>query len=340
MVTSSHPEARWWTAEEDRVVCQLCPRGCRLQDGQTGFCRVRRNEGGRLRTLTYGHPVSIAVDPIEKKPLFHFLPGTSVVSFGTVGCTLGCRFCQNWTLSRAEVEKHAGRFVSPEEVVALAEKEGAPAIAYTYNEPSVFAEYVVDISRLSRQRGIRNVMVTNGYVAPEARREIYANIDGANVDLKAFSDEFYREQTQSSLEPVLDTLRWIRHETNVWLEITTLLIPGLNDSDEMLAAEYDWIVENLGREVPLHLTAFHPDYEMRDRPRTPPDTLARARQMARDKGLEFVYLGNVAEPGGQSTRCPTCDQILIYRTWHRSEVVGLEGGRCSKCQHEIPGVFR
>lgn len=332
-------EARWWHRDGDRVVCTLCPRGCRLREGQAGFCRVRRNENDRLLSLTYGHPKGLAVDPIEKKPLFHFLPGTRVLSFGTVGCTLACRFCQNWSLSQAEISAAASHLVTPEEIVAIAQREQAPTIAYTYNEPTVFAEYLTGISRLAREQGIRNVMVSNGYIAPEARVDVFANIDGVNVDLKAFSEQFYREQTKAHLGPVLDTLAWIKQETPVWLEITTLLIPGLNDSAEMLALECDWILEHLGPDVPLHLTAFHPDYEMLDRPPTPPATLVQARDIALDKGLRFVYTGNVADPDGQSTGCPHCGEKVIVRTWHFSSAEGLDGSRCRKCGTGIPGVF-
>jgi len=335
-------EARWWRPDPDRpgaVICSLCPRRCRLNEEQAGFCGVRRNVGGRLRALTYGYPSSLASDPIEKKPLFHFLPGTAVLSFGTVGCTLGCRFCQNWTLSRGQIGRARGRFVAPEEIVELAVRERSPAIAYTYNEPTVFAEYMLAVSALARARGIRNVAVTNGYVTPEARTEVFGLLDAANVDLKGFSEDFYAQQAQAHLEPVLDTLRWIAQETRIWLEITTLLIPGLNDSDDLIAAECEWIRANLGVDVPLHLTAFHPAHQMTDRPRTPVETLTRARRIAREKGLRFVYVGNVAEADAQSTRCPGCGALLIRRTWHVAEAEGLEGSRCRACSAELAGVF-
>jgi pyruvate formate lyase activating enzyme len=335
-------EARWWRADPDRpggVACELCPRGCRLGEGQKGFCGARRNHDGRLRALTYGHPSSVGIDPIEKKPLFHFQPGTQVLSFGTVGCTLACRFCQNWTLSRGDADAQRSRFVSPQEIVELAEREGSPAIAYTYNEPTVFAEYMVACCELARERGIRNVAVTNGYIAPAARSEVFARLDAANVDLKGFSEEFYADQAQAHLAPVLDTLRWIVHETRIWLEITTLLIPGLNDADEMLAAECDWIRTELGPEVPFHLTAFHPAHQMKDRPRTPADTLTRARRIALERGLRYVYVGNVEESDAQSTRCPSCGALLIRRSWHATHVEGLDGGRCRACSAAIAGVF-
>ncbi len=335
-------EARWWRPDPERpgvANCGLCPRACRLSDGQTGFCGVRRNVGGRLRALTYGYPSSLATDPIEKKPLFHFLPSTPVLSFGTAGCTLGCRFCQNWTLSRGDIERLRGRFVAPEQIVELAVREQSPAIAYTYNEPTVFAEYMLAVSALARARGIRNVAVTNGYVTAEARSEVFGLLDAANVDLKGFSEDFYAQQAQAHLAPVLESLRWIARETSIWLEITTLLIPGLNDGDDLIAAECEWIRANLGADVPLHLTAFHPAHQMTDRPRTPVETLVRARRLAREKGLRFVYVGNVAEADAQSTCCPACGALLIRRTWHVVEELGLEGGRCRACSAPVAGVF-
>jgi pyruvate formate lyase activating enzyme len=346
MVTEhEYTEARWWHREKDRVgdrertVCTLCPRRCRLAEGQSGFCQVRRNIAGRLYSLTYGHPTSCAVDPIEKKPLYHFLPGSQVVSFGTLGCNLACRFCQNWQLSRGKVREQPGRQVSPDALVELARQKGSPSIAYTYNEPTVFAEYLVATARRAREHGIRNVMVSNGYISPEARPEVMADIDGINVDLKGFSEDFYRHQSRAHLAPVLDTLTWIKRETTIWLEVTTLLIPGLNDDDEMVASECAWLVEKLGPDVPLHLTAFHPDYEMRDRPRTPAASLSNARRIALSKGLHYVYLGNVADSDGQSTACPNCGAHLITRTWHHCAVEGLDGPRCRKCGTDIAGVW-
>jgi pyruvate formate lyase activating enzyme len=333
-------EARWWRKEEDgRVTCTLCPHGCRLRENQSGFCRVRRYEDGRFLSLSYGHPTGFAADPIEKKPLFHFLPGSTSLSFGTLGCTLGCRFCQNWTHSHAEVVEAAARSVTPEQVVGLAAREQTASISYTYNEPTVFGEFVCDVSRLAREQGIRNVMVSNGYVNPEARAEIYRSIDAANIDLKAFRDDFYRSEVQGRLQPVLDTLLWLRRETEVWIEVTTLLIPGLNDAPQTLAEECDWLIEHLGPDVPIHFTAFHPDFRMRDRGRTPPATLVRARDLARQKGLRHVYVGNVPEPESQTTFCAQCGARLIERSWHFSRTVALEGARCGKCGAELPGVF-
>ena len=337
------PPARWWQREDDgRLLCTLCPRLCRLGDGQAGFCYIRQNRGGELVSLGYGRPTGFAVDPIEKKPLHHFLPGTGVLSFGTAGCNLGCKFCQNWSISKAKLDELQSRHTAPSEVVDLAISEGCPSIAYTYNDPVIFGEFVVDVSRNAHERGVRNVMVTAGYVMPEARAEIFRQIDAVNVDLKGFSEAFYRKTTLSHLEPVLDTLRWLGNETDIWLEVTTLVIPSLNDSADELQREFDWLLENLGPDVPLHLTAFHPDYRMRSLPRTPLETLQGAWEIARAAGLRYVYLGNVFHRDAQTTRCAECGAILIERDWHRVENVHptlLADGRCHSCRALIPGVW-
>jgi pyruvate formate lyase activating enzyme len=341
-MTERYAEARWWVLEEDgeHIRCRLCPRGCRLRDGQTGYCRVRRRSGATLLTLSYAHPTGFAIDPIEKKPLFHFLPGSQILSFGTLGCTLDCDFCQNWTHSHPNNGEAGIPWVPPAEVVGHATGKGIPSIAYTYNEPTSFGEYVVDVSAPAHKAGIRNVAVTNGYVTETARREIFANIDAANVDLKAFSEEFYQQRAQGRLEPVLDTIEWIARETRIWLEVTTLLIPGLNDSDEMLMRECEWLLEKLGADVPLHFTAFHPDFRLLDISPTPPATIARARQIARGCGIRHVYAGNVADTEGMTTYCPGCGAVLIERDWHRTRVTGMAGSRCGKCEVEIAGVWK
>jgi pyruvate formate lyase activating enzyme len=333
-------DALWWRKEQDgRVLCVLCPRFCRIGEGQAGFCYIRRNEGGRLVTYGYGRPTGFGLDPIEKKPLNHFLPGSSILSFGTAGCNLGCKFCQNWTTSKARSDDRSTSPVTPEQVVRLAREEKCASIAYTYNEPTIFGEFVVDVSRIAREEGIRNVMVTNGYVTTEARGDLFRNIDGANVDLKAFTDDFYRRQTLSHIDPVLDTLRWLAMETEVWVEITTLLIPGLNDSPDEIRKECDWIVENLGEEIPLHFTAFHPDFRMTGRPRTPPSTLRSARSIAHEAGLHFVYVGNVLDREAQATSCPGCGTLLIERDWHSVRLNRITGSSCPDCGRKIPGVF-
>ncbi len=333
-------EAKWWkVVDNGKILCTLCPRYCTIGEGQYGFCFVRQNHGGKLYSVAYGRPTGFGIDPIEKKPLNHFLPGTTILSFGTAGCNLGCKFCQNWNISKAHLDDTNALNVNPEGVVKLALRYKTPSIAFTYNEPTIFGEYVIDISKLAHQHGMKTVMVTDGYITDEARKDIYQHIDGANVDLKAFTEKFYQKLTLSHLEPVLDTLVWLRKETNVWFEITTLLIPGENDSDEEISLMCDWILENLGDDVPVHFTAFHPDFKLRDKPPTPPSTLKRARNIALNKGLKFVYVGNVFDREGQTTYCPQCKMKLIERDWHSVIVNRLKNGMCPNCNKIIPGVF-
>jgi pyruvate formate lyase activating enzyme len=332
-------EALWWHAEEDgRILCTLCPRYCRMGDGQAGFCYIRKNIGGKLYSLGYGTSTGFAIDPIEKKPLNHFLPGTEILSFGTAGCNLGCRFCQNWSISKAKLDEAQSLGAGPREIVRLAQRKRVPSIAFTYNDPVIWGEFVIDISRLAREAGIKSVMVTAGYITPEARPEIYRYIDAANVDLKAFSERFYHKVTFSHLDPVLDTLKWLRHETDIWIEITNLMIPGENDDPAETQRLCEWVVENLGDSVPLHFTAFHPDFKMTDKPRTPAATLKRARQMAISAGVKYCYVGNVFDDEGQTTYCPACKKPLIRRSWHDITEYALAGDRCA-CGAKIAGVF-
>jgi pyruvate formate lyase activating enzyme len=332
-------EARWWRPEADgRILCTLCPRYCKIPDGKRGFCFIRKARGGRLWTAGYGRTTGFAIDPIEKKPLNHFLPGSKAFSFGTAGCNLGCLFCQNWASSKAAEDEVSSAEATPEQVVLGAIETGCASIAYTYNEPTIQGEFVIDVARLARSRGVKNVLKTNGFVDPRAREEIYESIDAANVDLKAFTDDFYRKQTLSRLEPVLDTLRWIRAKTSVWLEVTTLVIPGLNDSDAELRAECDWIHGELGPDVPVHFSAFHPSFRMLDRPRTPGSTLERAREIAIEREIRFAYTGNVFDPEGQATRCPSCRELLVERDRFESVVCRLGAdGRCPRCATRVPG---
>ena len=334
------PTARYWSTQPNgRILCTLCPRYCRMADGQAGFCFIRQNRGGKLVQLGYGRSTGFAIDPIEKKPLNHFYPGTPVLSFGTAGCNLGCKFCQNWDISKAKLDEQGLRRNTPDEVVDLAAAQGAPSIAYTYNDPVIWAEYVIDIARAARRRGVKNVLVTAGYVTDEARPELYADADAANVDLKAFTEEFYRKTTASHLEPVLETLKWIRHKSDTWLEVTTLLIPGHNDSDHELSRLAAWFAANLGPDVPLHFTAFHPDFKMTDLPATPPETLRRARAIARAAGLRYVYVGNVHDEDGQTTFCARCARPLIGRDWYALTHFALKDGACAHCGHPLPGRF-
>lgn len=332
--------AKWWEkTDNNKILCTLCPRYCKIGDGQPGFCFIRQNHGGNLYTLGYGRPSGFAIDPIEKKPLNHFLPGSKILSFGTAGCNLGCKFCQNWSISKAQIDDVNALSATPEDVVQLAKRYSAPSIAYTYNDPTIFGEYVIDISRIAREEGIKSVMVTAGYIDKAARKDVYKFIDAANVDLKAFTENFYHKVTSSHLEDVLDTLYWLKHETDIWFEITTLLIPGENDSDEEIKNECAWIAENLGDSVPLHFTAFHPDFKMNDKNRTPDSTLTRARNIARSMGIKFCYVGNVHNTEGQTTFCPGCDTPLIKRDWHSVLSNKIKNHHCPNCQTEIAGIF-
>ncbi len=332
--------ARWWeTGQNEKIKCTLCPRYCQISPNQSGFCYIRKNIDGKLYNLGYGRPTGFAVDPIEKKPLSHFYPGSTILSFGTAGCNLGCKFCQNWHMSKAKTDDMRAHTARPEDVVNLAKQRHVPAIAFTYNDPVIFGEYVIDISRLAREQGIHSVMVTNGYIDKEARTEVYQYIDAANVDLKAFTDRFYHKLTYSHLEPVLDTLVWLHKETDVWIEITTLLIPGENDSEDELQAMCNWIIDNLGPDVPLHFTAFHPDFRLTDKPRTPASTLTRARNIAMQTGINYCYVGNIHDPKAQSTFCPGCKKELIGRDWHSVYIKEIIDGKCPQCNTTIAGCW-
>jgi pyruvate formate lyase activating enzyme len=334
------PGRYWHTAEDGRVACDLCPRDCRLHEGQRGFCFVRKNEGGRMMLTSYGRASGFCLDPIEKKPLHHFHPGSSVLSFGTAGCNLGCKFCQNWDISKARKADRLTDLASPASIAEAAAASGARSVAFTYNDPVIFAEYAIDTAKACRERGIASVAVTAGYVGAEARAELYGICDAVNVDLKAFSERFYHKLCFARLEPVLETLRWLRHESDVWFEVTTLLIPGENDSPDEIDRLCEWFVRELGPDVPLHFSAFHPDWKLLDRPPTPPETLRRAREQARTHGLRFVYTGNVHDPDGQSTRCPGCRNVVITRDWYRLGPYGLDDrGRCKACGTTMPGRF-
>ena len=273
----------WWHTdpETDHIICDLCPRGCTLKAGDRGFCFVRQNIAGEMVLTTYGRSTGFCVDPIEKKPLNHFLPGTAVLSFGTAGCNLGCKFCQNWETSKSREVERASEAADPATIAAAAVELGCHSVAFTYNDPVIWAEYAIDTARACQARGIRTVAVTAGYISREARRTFYSVMDAANVDLKAFTEDFYWHLTSSHLEPVLDTLRWLKHDTDVWFEITNLVIPQENDSSEELGRMCDWILDVLGDEVPVHFTAFHPDFRLRERPATSLDTLLRAYDLAR-----------------------------------------------------------
>jgi pyruvate formate lyase activating enzyme len=334
------PTKYWHGLEDGRIQCDLCPRACKLRDGQRGVCFVRARLDDEVVLTSYGRSSGFCVDPIEKKPLNHFLPGTSVLSFGTAGCNLACRFCQNWDISKSKEIDTLADAASPEALAAAATRLGCRSVAFTYNDPVIFHEYAIDVADACRASDLKAVAVTAGYVCPEPRAEFYAHMDAANVDLKAFSEEFYRHTCGGHLDAVLDTLRYLRHQTDVWFEITTLLIPGLNDSDAELDAETRWIAESLGPDMPLHFTAFHPDYKLVDRPPTPPDTLRRARRIALCNGLKHVYTGNVHDKEGGTTSCRGCGTVLIERDWYRLDGYHLTPeGHCPECGTALAGVF-
>ena len=332
-------EARWWEPMDDgRLHCYLCPRHCHIGEGQHGFCFIRQNHAGRLVQLGYGRPAAVAMDPIEKKPLNHFLPGTKILSMGTAGCNMGCQFCQNFDISKAKADQVSSMDLTPENVVELTLQHGAPSIAFTYNEPTIWGEYVIDIAREAHAADINTVMVSNGYVTRDAFFDIYQYIDAANIDLKAFTETFYSKITLTHLQPVLDVLCWLRRETNVWFEITNLMIPTLNDDSEEVRQLCGWVLENLGDDVPLHFTAFHPDFRLTDKPATPAETLHGARKRAMEMGIKYVYEGNIFSDGGD-TICPGCRHRVIRRSWHSVLASDMKDGICTHCGTRIAGVF-
>jgi pyruvate formate lyase activating enzyme len=333
-------KARYWKKLEDgRFECNVCPRACKVRPGQQGFCVVREAQEDGMYLATYGRSSGFCIDPVEKKPLNHFFPGTSILSFGTVGCNLGCQFCQNWDISKVREQARLLDSATPQQIAEAALNSGCKSVAFTYNDPVIFLEYAVDTANECRKRRIKTVAVTAGYISQEARAEFFHAFDAANVDLKAFTEEFYEKRCLARLAPVLETLRFIRHETNTWLELTTLLIPGENDSPEEINRMTTWIVENLGADVPLHFTAFHPDFRMRDIAQTPPASLWRAREIALKNGMKFVYTGNVHDRRGGSTYCPSCGELLIERDWFEIGAYHMSGNSCGSCGQEIPGHF-
>jgi pyruvate formate lyase activating enzyme len=334
------PTRYWHRLPDGRIQCDVCPRACQLSEGQRGLCFVRACQDGQVVLTTWGRSSGYCIDPIEKKPLNHFLPGTPVLSFGTAGCNLTCRFCQNWDISKSREIDVLADEAPPERIATAARELGCRSVAFTYNDPVIFLEYAVDTAIACREQGVSTVAVTAGYVCDAPRREFFAHIDAANVDLKSFDDDFYRKTCGGRLQPVLDTLDYLAHETDVWLEITTLLIPGANDSDAELHAAAEWVAEHLGPGVPWHFTAFHPDYRMLDRGDTPLATLRRARDIARSHGLHHVYTGNVRDPEGATTFCPGCGHRLIGRDGYRITAWNLdERGRCERCRRPCEGRF-
>lgn len=331
----------WWHDEPEtgRIACDLCPRACRLKPGDRGFCFVRRNDEGRMVLDTYGRSTGFCVDPIEKKPLHHFYPGTSVLSFGTAGCNLGCKFCQNWDISKSREVARLSDRAGPDDIAEAAIGLGCRSVAFTYNDPVIWAEYAIDVALACRARGLKTIVVTAGYITREARGDFYRVMDAANVDLKGFTEEFYSKYTLSHLAPVLETLKWLTRESETWFEITNLIIPSANDDPDDLRRMCAWIVAHCGEDVPLHFTAFHPDFRMMDCPRTPIETLVSAYEIARSEGVRFPYIGNVRDRMRQNTYCPSCNALLIGRDWHEIGAYAMEGDRCGRCGTRIPGRF-
>jgi pyruvate formate lyase activating enzyme len=338
--TTLFPARHWHALPDGRIQCDVCPRLCKLHEGQRGLCFVRARHDDAMVLTSYGRSSGFCIDPIEKKPLNHFLPGTPVFSFGTAGCNLTCKFCQNWDISKAREVDKLNQSAAPAQIAAVARQLGCRSVAFTYNDPVIFLEYAVDTARACHDQGLKTVAVTAGYITPEARGDFYQHIDAANVDLKAFTEPFYRNLCGGRLADVLDTLVWLRHRTNVWLEITTLLIPGENDGDAELGALASWVAAELGVDVPLHFSAFHPDWRMLEHPPTPGATLTRARAIAMARGLRYVYTGNVHDPAGGSTWCHGCGAQLIQRDWYELGTWGLDAlGCCRTCGTAAAGVF-
>ncbi len=335
------PTRYWHALEDGRVQCDVCPRACRVKEGKQGLCFVRACQNGRIVLTTYGRSSGFCVDPIEKKPLNHFLPGTPVLSFGTAGCNLACRFCQNWDMSKSREIDILADSASPGAIARKARELGCRSVAFTYNDPVIFLEYADDTAQACHELGIKAVAVTAGYVcAGEPREQLFRNIDAANVDLKAFNEQFYRKLCGGDLHTILETLLYLKSETDIWVELTTLLIPGENDSDRELDEMTGWVVEHLGPDVPMHFSAFHPDWKMRDIPPTPLETLSRARRIALNNGVHYAYTGNVHDPQGDSTWCHNCGELLIERDWYQLGSWNLtETGDCRFCGSRCAGVF-
>jgi len=339
---NTDPVARWWKTKGSKILCELCPRYCEIGEGQAGFCFVRYVEDGVLRTKGYHRSTGFALDPIEKKPLNHVYPTGRILSFGTAGCNMGCRFCQNWDISKAREDERLSAHSTTEQIVQRAYElkftHNNVGLAFTYNDPTIWAEWVIELATAAKEKDLISVMVTNGYMARQAIRDVYPLIDAANIDLKSFSENFYYKITYSHLKPVLDGIKWIMKE-GTWVELTTLLIPGHNDGEKEIRELSKWVKENCGEETPLHFTAFHPDFKMMNVPGTPYRTLKKAWDIAKGEGLKFVYTGNVFDESCGSTYCPSCGELLIRRNWYDVDIVAMNGNKCSRCGCKIAGIF-
>ena len=337
---ASFPTKYWHRLDDGRVQCDVCPRACKLHEGQQGLCFVRACQDQKIVLTTYGRSSGFCIDPIEKKPLNHYLPGTPVLSFGTAGCNLACKFCQNWDMSKSREMDTLADSAMPEQLALKAVELGCRSIAYTYNDPVIFLEYAIDVAKECRKYDIKNIAVTAGYICPEPRAEFFKYMDAANIDLKGFSEGFYHKLCGGHLKDVLDTLLYLKYETDVWFELTTLLIPGQNDSPSEIEEMSKWIIDNLGPDVPIHFTAFHPDWKMMDIPPTPPSTLTKAREIAMSNGIRYVYTGNVHDAEGSSTYCYHCGQRLVERDWYQLGEWNIDNKHCcNRCNAELPGLF-
>lgn len=325
--------------KEFKVQCTICPRNCKLSEGQSGFCRVRKNINGEITLTSYGYNTGLSIDPIEKKPLYHFYPGSKVLSFGTLGCNMGCQFCQNWHISKSKENPQKYNRTDPEKIVDLAVKLGCKSVAFTYNDPVVFFEYAIDTAKICRERGVKTVAVTAGYINPEPRKEFFAHMDAVNIDLKAFNNDFYKRYCIAELDSILDTIKYVKRETNCWLELTTLLIEGENDADEELELECNWIVNELGKDVPLHFSAFHPAYKFMDRQPTKFSTLLKGYNIAKQYGINYVYAGNVLDIPTSTTFCHSCHKALIERKGYEITQNNLTKNHCSFCNTKCAGIF-
>lgn len=336
-----YPTTHWHNLEDGRIQCDICPRACKLNEGQHGFCFVRARKNDQVVLTTYGLSSGLAVDPVEKKPLNHFLPGTKVFSFGTAGCNLACRFCQNWNISKSRNTHILAYKAMPKDIAKTAKKYGCQSVAFTYNEPTIFMEYARDCAIACHKLGIKTISVTNGYMCIDPLKEFYSYIDAANVDLKGFTEGFYKKIIGGSLQPVLDALCYLKHHTNVWIEITTLLIPGENDSPEEIDKSTKWVIKNLGPDVPMHFTAFHPAYKMLNKASTPLETLRRSREIAMKNGIHYAYTGNVYDIEGSSTYCHNCTKRIIERDGYEITEYKLDKeGKCKFCKTPCAGVFK
>ena len=336
---SLFPGRHWQALEDGRIQCNICPRHCQLNDQQRGFCFVRQNINNQIMLTTYGRSSGFCIDPIEKKPLNHFYPGTSVLSFGTAGCNLGCRFCQNWDISKAKEMDTLMDYASPKKIAYVAKELNCKSVAFTYNDPVIFLEYAIDIAKECRKLGIKTVAVSAGYISKQAREEFFSVMDATNIDLKAFTQTFYKKLCFANLEPVLETLIYLKEKTNVWFEITNLIIPNSNDDTNELTKMCQWIMNNLGPNIPIHFSGFHPDFKMMDTPATPAETLKKAREIALINGLNYVYTGNIHDADGDCTYCPSCKHPIIQRDWYELNNYQIESGNCKNCQSPIHGHF-